>query len=73
MDITFVRFECPYQDIISSEYGPYEFVQITKDELIVGHNAELTDTLACYKNGYWHVFDIPNKKFNNIVIFGFKE
>lgn len=49
-----IRFECGQEDRVSSDYGPFEFVQLTYESLRIGPDGE---QFATYCHGNWRLDD----------------
>lgn len=66
----YIRFEDCHTDRIGDELGPFEFAQITYNELKVGPDG---DVLAFQdEEGYWRLVEAPYDSWPDIIIY-FKE
>lgn len=61
----FVRYECGSEDRMSREYGPYEYVQLTYNDLTT-LEGELLASLDL--DGYWYPVAEHGVHYSDVVI-----
>lgn len=65
-----VRFEDVPTTKWSAEFGPFEFVQLTYNELRVALTGKDAHEFAVFRNGYWTINDDPKMHaYTDVVIF----
>ena len=68
MNTTYIRMENIPDALMSEDFGPFEYAQLTYSELRVSPDGE---SFAFYRNGYWYlVNDETATPYTDVVIWG---